>query len=186
MHFEVHGYRSEVGSEMEQRRTYSARTHSTSTKTPKKMFLGSFTAKGPGQLVNVERRMDSDKYKAILQMHLLPVVHRDFPDGESIFQQDLAPCHTSRKVCTFFAESGLTILDWPGNSPDLNPIENLWVIMKHRIEKDDCSTMEKLISSIIKTWYPDDELAKMYLTLVDSMPNRVAMLIGEKGSHISY
>ena len=67
------------------------------------MFWVIFTSKGPGQLINVEGIMNSDKYKAILQTHLLPVLQRGFPDGDGIFQQDLAPCHTSKKIRAFFS-----------------------------------------------------------------------------------
>ncbi|KAG1653637.1 Transposable element Tc1 transposase [Nymphon striatum] len=111
-------------------------------------------------------------------------MRRDFPDGDGIFQQEIAPCHTSRKMRTFFEESGLEVLDWPGNSPDINPIENLWVIMKRRLQKEDCSTMTKLISAGIRAWYHDEELAKMCSNLVESMPNRVQMLVKAKGGHI--
>ena len=130
--------------------------------------------------------INSDKYKATLQSHLLPVPARDFADGDFIFQQDLAPCHTSKNMHTFFEEKDITILDWPGNSPDLNPIENLWAIIKRRIEKTDCSTVQKLISAIIRTWYYDDEVVKMCSTLVDSMSKSVKMLITAKNGHISY
>ncbi|KAG1674190.1 Transposable element Tc1 transposase [Nymphon striatum] len=133
------------------------------------------------RLVSVEGMMNSDKYKAVLQTHLLPTMRRDFPDGDGIFQQDLAPCHTSCKMRTFFEESGLEVLDWPGNSPDINPIKNLWVIMKRRLQKEDCSTMTKLISAGIRAWYHDEELAKMCSNLVESMPNRVQMLVKAKG-----
>ncbi|KAG1664759.1 Flotillin-1 [Nymphon striatum] len=110
-------------------------------------------------------------------------MRRDFLDGDGIFQQDLAPCHTSRKMRTFFEESGLEVLDWPGNSPDINPIENLWAIMKRRLQKEDCSTMTKLISAVIRAWYHDEELAKMCSTLVESMPNRVQMLVKIQGQN---
>ena len=62
------------------------------------MFWGSFTATGPGRLIFIEGMMNSDKYKATLQSHLLAVLERDFPDGDGIFQQNLAPCHTSKKM----------------------------------------------------------------------------------------
>ena len=86
----------------------------------------------------------------------------------------------------FFEEKDITILDWPGYSPDLNPIENLWAIIKRWIEKTDCSTVQKLISAIIRTWYHDDEVVKMCSTLVDCRPKRVKMLLKAKGGHISY
>ena len=85
---------------------------------------------------------------------------------------------------TFFEETDITILDWPGNSPDLNLIENLWAIIKRRNKKTDCSTVEKLISAIIRTRYHDDEVVKMCSTLVDSMPKRVKMLLKANDGHI--
>ena len=65
------------------------------------MFRGSFTAKSPRRLIIIKGMMNSDKYKATLQSHLLPVLERDFADGDCVFQQDLAPYHTSKKNAQF-------------------------------------------------------------------------------------
>ena len=70
--------------------------------------------------------------------------------------------------------------------PDLNPIENLWAIIKKRLQKYDCTTKSKLIEGIIQIWYHDEELQNLCSKLVDSMPIRVAMLINAKGGHIIY
>ena len=120
--------------------------------------------------------MNSDKYKALLQTHLLPAMQRDFPDGDGIFQQDLAPCRTARKMRTFFEESGLTVLEWPGNSPGINPIENLWAMIKRRLQRGDSSTMQKMIR----------KLAEMCSNLVESIPKRMKMLVKARGGHICY
>ena len=47
-----------------------------------------------------------------------------------IFRHNGAPCHQSQIVKQFFTENHTKILDWPGNSPELNPIKNLWTKMK--------------------------------------------------------
>ena len=47
---------------------------------------------------------------------------RAFPNGE-IFQQDLAPCHTAKKREKVLEDNHIKVPDWPGNSPDLNPME---------------------------------------------------------------
>ena len=85
----------------------------------------------------------------MLTKHMLPTMKSLYPDGTGIFKQDLAPCHTSKVMQSFF-KSKLHILDWPGISPDLNPIETLWAIVKKRLEKGDCSTITKLIEAIIR------------------------------------
>ena len=175
-HFEVHGHKSAVMRQSKGEAIWPEHIQQTPKHPPKKMFWGSFIAKGPGRLIIIEGMMNSDKYKATLQSRLLPVLER-LVDGDCIFQQGLAPYHTSKKMCTFFEEKNITILDWPGNSPDLNPIKNLWAIIKRRIEKTDCSTVQKLVSAIIRTWYHDDKVVKMCSTLVDSTPKRVKMLI---------
>ena len=160
-HFEVHGHKSAVVRRSKGEAIQPEHIQQTPKHPPKKMFWGSFTAKDPGHLIIIESMMNSDKYTATLESHLLLVLERDFADGDCIFQQDLAPCHTSIKMRTFFEEKNITIQDWPGNSPDLNLIENPWAIIKRRIEKTDCSTVQKLISAIIGTRYLDDEIVKM-------------------------
>ena len=99
---------------------------------------------------------------ALVECVLAEVVHHCF-SGVLCFGSH------SRKICTFFEEHGLMVLEWPGNSPDINPIENLWAIIKRRLQKEDCSTMQKMISAVIKVWYHDEELAEMCSNLVESM-----------------
>ena len=98
---------------------------------------------------------------------------RKFPEGSEIFQQDLAPCHTCQKVKNFINLNNISVLDWPGNSPDLNPIENFWSKIKLRLRRIDCATMVKLIEAIIDCWYRDPQIQENCKKLMDSMTKRV-------------
>ena len=113
-------------------------------------------------------------------------MERAFPNRGGIFQQDLAPCHTAKKVKKFFEENHIKVLDWPGNLPNLNPIENLWSIVKNRLLKRDCTTQMKLINAIIDVWYHNQKVTQNCEKLVESMPKRVKKLITNRGGHISY
>ena len=60
-----------------------------------------------------------------------------------IFLQNGAPCHSSKVVTQFLKLKKIQVLDWPGNSLNLNPIENLWTLLKAKLsEKQPASAME--------------------------------------------
>ena len=133
--FEVCGYHSwyvkrSIGEPLRETHFQQAPKHS-----PKKMFWGFFTMFEPGSLTLIKRMMNSDKYKDILKNYLLHILSDIDSRAEIVFQQDLAPCHISKKMQTFYAQTDITLLDWPGNSSDLNPIENLCLIIKRNFSK---------------------------------------------------
>lgn len=85
----------------------------------------------------------------------------------------------------YFLENGIFEMDWPGNSPDLNPIEHLWQQMKVKIAKVRPSSKDELIEIIKKVWNTD--ITAEYLrTLVESMPRRIQAVLTAKGGHIKY
>jgi transposase len=78
------------------------------------------------------------------------------------------------------------MLHWPGDSPDINPIENLWRIQKKRLGRLDCSTEECAVTNVIKVWFHDRGVRNICSKLVKSMPKRVHEDILAKGGHVSY
>ena len=89
------------------------------------MFWGCFSYYGVGPLKPVEGMMNSEKNLDVLTKKVISEIARKLPEGSGIFQQDLTPCHTNQKVNNFINLKHILVLDWPGNSPDLNSIENL-------------------------------------------------------------
>lgn len=69
-------------------------------------------------------------YREVLDEHLRTVISDD-----SIFMHDNAPIHTAGIIKEFLQDLGVEVMDWPPYSPDLNPIENLWFLLKEAIYK---------------------------------------------------
>jgi len=115
----------------------------------KEMFWGSFSFNGVESLYPVSGMMNADKYIDVIQHKVMRNMQAAFLDGRGFFQQDLAPCHAAKKVKKVFEENQIKVLEWTGNSPDLNPIGNLWAIIKNRLRSKDCTNLTKLIEAVI-------------------------------------
>ena len=100
--------------------------------------------------------------------------------------QDGAPCHKGKTVMKFLEEKGVELLPWPGNSPDCNPIENLWAILKNKMKKFNITNKKDLIAKLIEIWHHDPDIANSCKNLIWSMPKRIAAVIKAKGYFTKY
>ena len=61
-----------------------------------------------------------------------------------MFQQDNAPCHKAKSVTEWFEHNNIKILHWPGRSPDLKPIEDVWTVLERKLTKEVVTSAEDL------------------------------------------
>ncbi len=88
----------------------------------------------------------------ILEHFMLPSANKLYGDADFIFQQDLAPAHTAKGTKSWFNDHAVGVLDWPANSPDLNPRENLWGIVKRNMRNNRLNNADDLKATIKATW----------------------------------
>ncbi len=89
------------------------------------MIWGAMSSAGVGPFCLLKTNVTAPVYQEILEHFMLPSADQLFKDADFIFQQDLAPAHTAKSTKSWLNDHGVGVLDWPANSPDLNPIENL-------------------------------------------------------------
>ena len=79
---------------------------------------------------------------------------------------------------------GFSKMEWPANSPDLNPIENVWRILKYRIGKRFPKTLDELRQYLIEEW--DKLELKDFVHYIREMPERCQAVIDAKGGHTKW
>jgi transposase len=140
---------------------------------------------GVGEVRIFKGRLNQHSYIDILRTNLQKSIdHLHENDNEIIFQQDNAPCHTAKSVQKWFSENKITPMRWPANSPDLNPIENLWSWLDSKISNDQVKNVNDLESSVLK--HLKNVPIQIIQNLVDSMPRRIFECYKNKGGITSY
>ena len=144
--------------------------------------------------------INSDGYMNLLEKTLLPLI--DEEDGliENLLgsrnltlQQDNAPIHTSRKTTRFMEQNGIQTISWPANSPDLNPIEHVWNLLKRLVWRKWIS-QKRNVNKSVSTEDLENLVRDAWVSmnpahlrsLVESMPRRVEAVISAKGGHTKY
>ncbi|XP_064111248.1 paramyosin-like [Macrobrachium nipponense] len=135
-------------------------------------YWGWMSSRGPGELVRVNGKLNDREYVLLLQDVMLPTVRAmAIHDNEPIiFVQDNSPIHTAHIVtewCRRHPE--MQEMDWPAKSCDINPIENLWVIMKQEIKMGPERTCDAIDRSVREE---DVGLGKSELVITAEVKNR--------------
>lgn len=148
------------------------------------MVWGCFAARGIGHLHRIEGIMNKNMYVGILEDHMYPSAVDLFDEEEWIFQEDNDPKHTSRLAKEWTNDQGIYRMSWPAQSPDLNPIENLWAILDSRLKDHQPGTKEELFEVLKAGWNSFDR--DLLTGLVDSMPARCQAVIDSEGYATKY
>lgn len=143
------------------------------------MVWAAFSRTKKTDIVFVTGNLNSELYVDILENNLLPIM-----DPDDIFQQDNATCHTSGYTRAWFDENRVDVMPWPAISPDLNPIENLWAYMQHKVYEGGVSfdNEQELMNKIKDVW---DEIPQSIIdNLIGSMNKRMEMVLKGKGERL--
>lgn len=120
----------------------------------------------------------------ILLQHVVP--YAGFTGENFLLMHDNARCHTSRATVRFLEEVRISTMDWPALSPDLNPIEHLWDVLKRRVRDRNHvpSNITELKAALLEEWerIPQELIKK----LIGSMKNRLQNVIRARGGNTKY
>uniref|UniRef100_A0AAY5KWE3 Tc1-like transposase DDE domain-containing protein n=1 Tax=Esox lucius TaxID=8010 RepID=A0AAY5KWE3_ESOLU len=142
------------------------------------ILWGCFSAKGTGRLHCIKGRMDGAMYREILANNLLPSVRALKMGRGWVFQHDNDPKHTGRATKEWLCKKHLKVLQWPSQSPDLNPIENLWRELKVHIAQRHPRNLKDLEMVCMEEWakFP----AAVFANFVKNYRKRMISVIANK------
>ena len=160
-------------------------TTATVKHSPSLMIWGCISAQGRGGLWFLPKKttINGTVYLNILKEKLR--FWMNFRDCQ-VFQHDGAPCHRRKDVKEWLATENIQELGpWPGQSPDINPIENCWHILKSKVRELKPTSMSDLEEKIKHVWC-QNITAEYCEKLINSMPTRLEAIISARGYATKY
>lgn len=148
------------------------------------MIWACFGANGVGNLHFIDGIMDHKQYINILKKNLHESAQKLCCGRRYIFQQDNDPKHKAHNTRLWILYNCPKYLETPPQSPDINPIENLFYIFKYKLNYYNIRNVDDLKSALKAEWekIPPDLTKK----LVNSMPNRLKAVLKHKGYPTKY
>lgn len=149
------------------------------------MVWACFSGNGVGKMALIKNTVNNKVYKTVLRRALVPSIQKLHPDGVYVFQQDNASCHVAKPVKEWFERHSIQYIDnWPAQSPDLNPIENLWDYIDRKIRDKQYSDKKQLWNAVKNAWREIPlETLRLY---VDSMPRRLEAVLKNRSTVTRY
>ena len=144
-----------------------------------------------GTLERIHNRVTVDTYEQILTNVMILSAWELYPEGTLHFQQDNHPIHTANRIQEWFnRRPDIDLLKWPPNSPDMNPIENVWarvkgILCSNWAEPPDW-TSEELWNRVLNAWQEMSTDIDLIHNLVDSMPCRMRAIVDAGGLRTKY
>ena len=147
------------------------------------MIWACFSYYGVGPIHWIKTIMDQHVYVDILQNVMLPYAEDEMP-CIWVFQQDNDPQHTSKNATNWFADNIIDSMEWPQQSPELNPIENLCPDVKKAVQTCNPTSNETLWMAVKESWERIPIIRCQ--DLVTSMSRRCAAVIPNKEYSAKY
>ena len=148
------------------------------------MVWGCISTKGVGNLVFINGNMNQDYYLKILKENLKQSAEKFGISDTFKLYQDNDPKHKAHKVRSWLLYNCPKVLETPPQSPDLNPIENLWSELDHRVHKTPISSLPMLKARLQEEWA---KISPEYIKkIINNMPNRLSDTMQNNGYHTKY
>ena len=145
------------------------------------MMWGCMSWHGVGFACRIDGKMDGELYESILKDELMKTLEWFGQGvGDIVFQQDNDLKHTCKRARNWFKNKNLEVLQWPAQSPDLNPIEHLWHHLKKQVRD-----YKEPVGGVTELWERTEEKwegisQEKCQRLIESMPRRIQAVIKAK------
>ena len=154
-------------------------------KHPQKLHIwGAISFRGASQIVMFTGNMNASRYEQILERSLIPFIQDCYPAGHR-FQQDNDPKHTSAHIQSYFESRQINWWRTPPESPDLNPIENVWGSLKQYLRNTyKPRNLTELKNGIERFWQSlTPDVCKRYINHLNKVIPKVVQANGNPSGY---